>query len=140
MHTNYTALSTSRLKRLMEESGINQTELLKRAERYFEKREDGSMIRVTKSDLSQYLSGKHAPNTLKAEILARVFDVNTEWLMGFGINRKGSIEEEKLTADQLAIIDIARQISPERAQTIRSILEAMAKEDQVRDALDREKE
>ena len=130
MHTNYTALSTARIKALMEENEINQTELLKRAEKYFYCRKDGSMVRVTKSDLSQYLSGKHAPNTLKAGILAKVFGVNTEWLMGFGVSRTGN-PEQALSADQLAIIDIARNVSPERARTIRSILEAMAKEDQL---------
>jgi len=138
MHTNYTAVSTARLKMLMEENGITQTELLKRAEKYFTHRKDGSVIRVTKSDLSQYLSGKHAPNTLKAEILAKVFDVNTEWLMGFGISRTGK-PEGSLTPDQMAIIDIARTVSPERAKTIRSILEAMAKEDQLLSSLDSEK-
>lgn len=138
MHTNYTALSTARLKLLMREEGINQTELLKRAERYFETRPDGSVIKVTKSDLSQYLSGKHAPNSLKAEILAKVFGVSTEWLMGFGISRNGEMEEEELTPDQMAIIDIARQVSPERAKTIRIFLERLAEEDQQRTLPDRE--
>ncbi len=41
--------------------------------------------KITKSSISQYLSGVNEPRTNKLSILAKVLDVNEAWLMGYDV-------------------------------------------------------
>lgn len=38
---------------------------------------------ISKSSISQYLHGYHAPTNIKAQIIGKALDVNPMWLMGF---------------------------------------------------------
>lgn len=43
------------------------------------------MTEISKSTMSQYLSGKYEPSQLKTEIIARALNVNEAWLMGYDV-------------------------------------------------------
>lgn len=76
--------TSKRLKEIMSNSNIRQVDILKMAEPY--KEEYG--IKLNKSDLSQYVSGKTKPNQDKLFLLSKILDVSSSWLMGFNVPQK----------------------------------------------------
>ena len=58
-----------RLSKIMKARGINQKEL-------------SSLTGISRSAISQYLSGKFIPKAKYVEIIAEVLDVDEEWLIG----------------------------------------------------------
>lgn len=73
-----------RLKRLLSEKGIKQVDVLKMAEPYCRKYN----IKLSKSDLSQYVTGKVAPGQEKLTILGMALGVSEAWLMGYDVPMK----------------------------------------------------
>lgn len=45
-------------------------------------------MKMNKSDISQYYSGKTEPNQNKLFILGKALDVNESWLMGFDVPKE----------------------------------------------------
>lgn len=68
-----------RLKKLMSERALKQVDILKSCAPYCQKYN----VKMNKSDISQYVSGKVEPNQDKLFILANALNVNEAWLMGF---------------------------------------------------------
>lgn len=60
---------STKITKLMENSGLNQKELSDRAG-------------LCRSSISQYLSGKNVPKGKRLEALAEALDVSVEWLKG----------------------------------------------------------
>lgn len=63
----------------MENRNLRQTDILRLAMPYVEK----AGLKMNRSDLSQYVSGKVEPGTEKLEILAKALKVSEVWLMGY---------------------------------------------------------
>ena len=63
----------------MQEQELRQVDVIRLAQPFC--REHG--VKLTKTDLTQYLSGKTKPNKEKLFILALTLHVNEAWLMGF---------------------------------------------------------
>lgn len=67
---------------------------------------------VSKSSISQYINGSHAPSNLSSGKMAKVLNVNPLWLMGFDVSvdyvsfddsdNKLLIETQKVNKDQLS--------------------------------------
>lgn len=70
-----------RLKKIMDERGIRQVDILNLAAPYCEKYN----VKMNKSDLSQYCSGKTEPNQDKLFVLGAALNVNEAWLMGYDV-------------------------------------------------------
>lgn len=70
-----------RLKALMSDRNLRQTDILELC-RPICKREN---VKIQKSDLSQYISGKVEPRQDKLSILATALNVSEAWLMGFDV-------------------------------------------------------
>jgi len=68
-----------RLKQLMRERGLRQVDILRLTRPICE--ECG--VRLEKSDLSQYVSGKVRPSREKLQVLSRALEVTEAWLMGY---------------------------------------------------------
>ena len=68
-----------RLKQLMQERSLKQVDILEMTKPYCAKYD----VKMNKSDLSQYVSGKVEPNQDKLFVLSRALRVNEAWLMGF---------------------------------------------------------
>lgn len=70
--------ATLRLKQIMEEKNITQSEL-------------ASKSGVDQSHISRYLSGKYEPKSVQAQKLANVLGVSPVWLMGIeGVDRNNN--------------------------------------------------
>ncbi len=78
------ATFTERLKQRMKEENIKQVDILERSKKYCEMYDK----KLTKTDLSQYVSGKVVPGQDKLFILALVLDVSEAWLMGYNVPKE----------------------------------------------------
>lgn len=81
MKTSNTAL---RLNEFMKKTGLKQIDIINRAKPFCN--EYG--VKLSKSDLSQYVSGKVEPGQNKLYVLARALDVSEAWLMGYDVKPK----------------------------------------------------
>lgn len=73
--------TSSRLKQIMVERNLRQVDILKLTEPYCQKYN----VKMNKSDISQYCSGKTEPNQDKLFVLGKALQVNEAWLMGFDV-------------------------------------------------------
>jgi len=84
-----------RLKKIMAERNLRQVDILELAKPFCEKYN----VKMNKSDLSQYCSGKTEPHQEKLYILGCALNVSESWLMGFDVpmERRPSEDAEKFS-------------------------------------------
>lgn len=88
--------TAQRLARIMSERNLRQVDILKKSEKF--QKELG--IKLGKSALSQYVSGKSIPDQDKLVLLAKTLDVSEAWLMGYDTT-------EQLTEPNKPSIDLS---------------------------------
>lgn len=76
--------TSMRLKEIMADRNLKQVDILKLAQPFSEEYH----IKLNKSDISQYISGKSEPGQDKLFILGMALDVNESWLMGFDVPKE----------------------------------------------------
>ena len=79
-----------RLHEIMSESGLRQTDIIERAKPF-------STLygaKISRSDLSQYCSGRVEPAKEKLFLLAAALDVDEAWLLGYDVPRSKHSEAE----------------------------------------------
>ena len=81
-----------RLNQIMSERGLKQKDILDKAEPYFT-----NEVKISKSDLSQYVSGKTEPRSDKLYILAKALNVSEQWLLGYDDE---AADAKKLTVEE----------------------------------------
>ena len=83
--------TASRLKELLTARNLKQVDVLEKALPYCNK----YGVKLTKSDLSQYVSGKVIPKQDKLTILGLALNVSEAWLMGYDVS---PVRNEKRSA------------------------------------------
>lgn len=73
--------TAKRLRQLMDERNLKQVDILNSCIPFCTKYN----VKMNKSDISQYVSGKVEPNQDKLFILGSALNVNEAWLMGFNV-------------------------------------------------------
>lgn len=73
--------TSERLKQIMEKQNLRQVDILNKALPYCAKFD----VKMNKSDISQYLSGKSEPSQDKLVMLGMALNVTEAWLMGFDV-------------------------------------------------------
>ena len=91
--TNNTSI---RLKEYMNKNNMKQVDILNKAEPYCKQYN----VKLTKQDLSQYVSGKTEPNQDKLAILSMALNVDITWLMGLNV----PMERKPATTDELVTL------------------------------------
>lgn len=86
-----------RLKEMMSKKSLRQVDIINMAQPHCHK----YGIKLTKTDLTQYLSGKTEPNQRKLFVLASTLDVSEAWLMGYDVPVK---KEKKPTVTTDTVI------------------------------------
>ena len=81
-----------RLKKIMDERNLRQVDILNLAKPYCDKYD----VKMNKSDLSQYCSGKTEPNQEKLFILGKSLNVNEAWLMGFDVPIERPTDKQRI--------------------------------------------
>ena len=92
--------TAERLRALMNERGLKQVDILKLCQPYC----DRFGVKMNKSDISQYLSGKSEPSQDKLIVLGMALGVQESWLMGFDVpaEKFPEINKELAIADELS--------------------------------------
>lgn len=85
------SIFAQRLNLVLKEQGLRQVDVLEKAAPYTLRYN----TKLTRSDLSQYVSGKVIPGVEKLSILAEVLNVDDAWLIGFNTPQKG-VEKEAI--------------------------------------------
>ncbi|NBA57038.1 S24 family peptidase [Enterococcus hirae] len=78
--------TSTRLKQIMREQNLKQIDILNKSLPFQKK----LGIKMGKSALSQYVSGKSNPDQQKLVLLAKTLGVSEPWLMGFDVEKKKS--------------------------------------------------
>lgn len=94
--------------------------------------------KVSKSSISQYVNGSHAPSNISAGKMSKVLGVEPLWLMGFDVSMKSENSSPELASDILAEMynsDLIKDVQFRRfmkyyinmSQADRDMLENMAR-------------
>lgn len=73
-----------RLRKAMDEQGLRQVDLVEKYDAYC-KRNNITNLKLTRSHLSMYLSGKFEPSSPRIAILAKLLNVSEAWLIGYDV-------------------------------------------------------
>ena len=93
-----TSNTSKRLAEYMAAHNLKQVDILRLAEPFCEKYN----VKLNKSDLSQYVSGKVEPGQDKLFVLARALKVTEAWLMGY--------DEDSFSSDNIIPLPKTRKV------------------------------
>lgn len=83
--------TSNRLKQIMQERNLKQVDILNLTLPICKKYN----VKMNKSDISQYVSGKVEPSQKKLSVLGMALNVTETWLMGFDATRERSRNFDK---------------------------------------------
>lgn len=99
-----------RLKEIMNTRGIRQVDILNLTIPYCKKYN----VKMNKSDISQYCSGKTEPNQEKLFILGSALNVNEAWLMGYDVPiERNDYEDQNIMMRDAELEDIEKILKAE---------------------------
>lgn len=98
--------TATRLKQIMSDENLRQVDILAKTMPYCKKYD----VKMNKSDLSQYCSGKTEPNQDKLFVLSLALNVNEAWLMGFNVPMKRDSYENQKPITHDAIWDAIKEL------------------------------
>lgn len=81
-------LTAKRLQLALSSANISQQELAEKSG-------------VSKSSISQYVNGSHAPGNISAKKIGKILDVESMWLMGFDVEMRKEISSESAKNDMV---------------------------------------
>lgn len=113
--------TAERLRYLMQTRNLRQVDILNRVLKVSEK----YGIKMNKSDISQYVSGKVSPTQDKLYALGDALNVDPVWLMGADvpISRNGSERITiEVTDDELHYLELFRSAEPAFQEEVIAIL------------------
>lgn len=114
--------TSQRLQQYSQMKNMSQADILRAAKPFCEK----YGIKLGKSALSQYFSGKHVPDQAKLTILSLALNISEAWLMGYEVpmDRKTTPVSEIPEDGRLSRInELAQQLSPDEQDHIISQIE-----------------
>ena len=111
--------TSQRIKEIMDERGYTQKDILDLCLPY-EKKYD---ITVSKSNLSQYLSGRSVPNQWKLTVLASALHVDEGWRMGLDVPRNGK-DNKEMSKERAALINLCMEASEEEVAMLYRLVAA----------------
>lgn len=85
--------TSERLKQLMSERNLRQVDILEKSKPF--QKQLG--VKMGRSALSQYVTGKSKPDDKKLYLLSKTLDVSEAWLMGYDVDIKRVPDEERGT-------------------------------------------
>ena len=84
---------------------------------------------VSKSSISQYVNGSHAPSNISAGKIGKVLGVDPLWLMGFDVSMKIDTSSPELTSDILVEIYNSELAKDEQFKKIMKYYKSMNQSD-----------
>ena len=115
--------TAERLKHIMSERGLKQVDILTMCKPHC----DRYGVKMNKSDISQYVSGKSEPSQDKLVVLAMALNVQESWLMGFDVLEKkqpaAPVKDDELEENKQALMQLVRNCSEESAGRLLQIMQ-----------------
>ena len=96
-----------RLRHIMEERNYRQIDILNLTAPLCKKYN----IKFSRSDISQYLSGKTEPNQDKLYILSIALNVNVVWLMGYDVPEYAKATNVAISLDEKELLTTYNQLN-----------------------------
>ena len=109
-----------RLKQIMDNRNLKQVDILDMTKPYCVKYD----VKMNKSDISQYVSGKVEPNQEKLFILAKALGVNEAWLMGFDVPMKNELSSSEAEGE-IELIEKFSLLSERDKQLVMNMIDSM---------------
>ena len=107
--------TSARLKEIMLERNLRQVDILEQTLPFCQ--EYG--IKMNKSDISQYVSGKVEPNQDKLFVLSLSLNVSEGWLMGFDVPKtRSTASSSPISLYEKRLIDIFRSLNDEGQEKV----------------------
>ncbi|HEM3683590.1 TPA: helix-turn-helix domain-containing protein [Streptococcus suis] len=122
--------TSQRLKQIMLERNLRQVDILEKSKPY--QRELG--VKMGRSALSQYVTGKSKPDDKKLSLLSKTLDVSETWLMGYDVPREREIKNslqplsKGKTLGQPKILTLYNQLEPTRQERVLDYAEVQLEE------------
>ena len=126
-----------RLKTIMNTRGLRQIDILNLTAPYCKKYN----VKMNKSDISQYCSGKVEPNQEKLFILGNALNVNEAWLMGFDVpmervsGKTESKQKPSYSSQCKEIIEVCEQLSAHNQRKVLTYSKNLLSTQQMEDDL-----
>jgi transcriptional regulator with XRE-family HTH domain len=89
-------------------------------------RQVSDRLDIGKSTVSAYANGDRTPKGPVLMTIARVYNVDPMWLMGYDVPREKEtpdINDGGLTQDQSYILEQVKQMTPDELQSLRNIVD-----------------
>lgn len=103
--------TASRLNKIMAERNLRQVDILERVKPFCIKYD----IKMNKSDLSQYVSGKVEPSQEKLVVLGMALNVSEAWLMGFDVPMERTASTKKSSPKIMQYYELLNDIGRHEA-------------------------
>ena len=122
--------TAERLKSIMSDRSLKQVDIVAMCKPYCEQ----YGVKMNKSDISQYVSGKSEPSQDKLVVLAMALNVQESWLMGFDVPEKKKarqimIDELNYLSDaHRELLIFAEGLPAEKAARALEVLKLMLKD------------
>lgn len=120
--------TANRLKQYMDEESIKQIDIIERCKPFFT-----DELKLSKSKLSQYVSGTYQPKSDMLYLLGQGLGVSELWLMGYNVSRDGTETTEEFRQrmhDQNGtIFDLLEKATPEQRTTIEKIIKTIVSDE-----------
>jgi len=110
-----------RLKQIMQERNLRQVDIIRLAEPYCREYN----LKLTKSDMSQFVSGKVEPGQWKLAILGRALNVSEVWLMGYDVPMEREEPAPTEEAERVEFVRLFSALGPENRQRILDLMKAL---------------
>ena len=139
--------TSARLRQLMSETGLRQVDILDKSKPF--QKQLG--VKMGRSALSQYVTGKSKPDDKKLYLLSKTLGVSEAWLMGYDVEKKRVPDNERNSTSnekpeiltiynqleeprQEKVLDFANaQLDEQESSKVASIFEKVSNEDYIID-------
>lgn len=115
--------TSNRIKQAMKSSNLKQIDIVNKAKSM----EEETGIKLSKTDLSQYVNGKVTPGQKKLYVLAKILNVSEAWLLGYDVESKriDDKERDKFNQQQETIAGHANkdEFTPEEWEEIENFMQ-----------------
>ena len=110
--------TSARLRQLMSETGLRQVDILEKSKPF--QKQLG--VKMGRSALSQYVTGKSKPDDKKLYLLSKTLNVSEAWLMGYDVEKKRVPDNERNSTsnEQPEILPIYNKLEKPRQEKVLS--------------------
>lgn len=108
--------TSARLRQLMSETGLRQVDILDKSKPF--QKQLG--VKMGRSALSQYVTGKSKPDDKKLYLLSKTLGVSEAWLMGYDVEKKRVPDNERNSTsnEKPEILTIYNQLEEPRQEKV----------------------